>query len=129
MANSKAGTDSLRKCIESARGPLPRGCLGCQISKIVVPVDMYRAGDRVIIKAYLAGFKREEVHTSITRDTVTIFGEHEEPDTEGAGYYCKEHRFGRFERKLDLPVPVRKDKAEIAFNDGVLTLTLPEKTG
>ncbi|MCX7912790.1 MAG: Hsp20/alpha crystallin family protein, partial [Dehalococcoidales bacterium] len=37
-----------------------------------------------------------------------------------------EHRYGAFSRSVTIPVPVRADKAEAAFENGILTITLPK---
>jgi HSP20 family protein len=35
-------------------------------------------------------------------------------------------RFGSFVRSLEIPVPVKVEKAEAVFENGVLTLTMPK---
>jgi HSP20 family protein len=81
----------------------------------------------MVVKASLPGVKPEEVDISITKDTLTIKGEHkEEQEVKQDDYFRKERYYGAFSRSLILPVQVQSDKAEATFENGILTLTLPK---
>jgi HSP20 family protein len=93
----------------------------------ILPLDIYQTKDDVVVKASLPGYKPEEVDISLTGDTLTIKGEHkEEEEVEEGEYWLKERRYGTFSRTMTIPVEVKGDKAEAAFENGVLTLTLPK---
>ena len=93
----------------------------------ILPIDVFQTKDDVVVKASLPGYKPEEVDISITGDTLTIKGEHkEESETKDGEYWLKERRYGTFSRTFTIPVEVKSDKAEAAFENGVLTLTLPK---
>jgi len=90
-------------------------------------LDVYQTDKDVVIKASLPGVKPEEVEVSITGDMLTIKGEHkEESEEKKANYFRKELRYGNFQRSIDLPFPVKSDKAEASYENGVLTITLPK---
>lgn len=90
-------------------------------------VDMYQTDKEVVVKASLPGMKAEDVEISITGDMLTLKGEHrEEQEVNEENYFRKEMRYGSFVRSLEIPVPVKVDKAEAVFEDGVLMLTLPK---
>jgi HSP20 family protein len=90
-------------------------------------VDMYQTDKEVVVKASLPGMKAEDVEISVTGDMLTLKGEHrEEQEVKDENYFRKEMRYGSFVRSLEIPVPVKVDKAEALFEDGVLTLTLPK---
>jgi HSP20 family protein len=92
-----------------------------------IPLNAYETKDEVVVKASLPGFKPEEVEVSLIGDTLTIKGEHKEEKEEKEGeYWLKEHRYGSFSRSFTIPVEVKGEKAEAAFDNGVLTLTLPK---
>jgi HSP20 family protein len=92
-----------------------------------LPIDMYQTDNDVVVKASLPGFKPEEVDISVTGDTLTIKGEHqEEQETKDENYFYRERRYGTFSRSIPIPATVKSDKAEAVFEDGVLTLTLPK---
>lgn len=82
----------------------------------------------MVVKTAVPGAKPEEVDISITGDTLTIKGERkEEKEVKEADYFLKEHVYGSYSRTVTIPVPVQADKAEAAFENGILTLTLPKK--
>ena len=90
-------------------------------------VDMYQTEKEVVVKASLPGMKAEDVDISVTGDMLTLKGEHrEEQEINEENYFRKEMRFGSFVRSLEIPVPVKVDKAEAVFENGVLTLTMPK---
>ena len=90
-------------------------------------VDMYQTDKDVVVKASLPGMKAEDVDISVTGDMLTLKGEYrEEQEVNEEKYFRKEMRFGSFVRSLEIPVPVKVDKAEAVFEDGVLTLTMPK---
>ena len=90
-------------------------------------IDMYQTDDDVVVKAVVPGMKPEEVQISITGDVLTIKGETKsENDTKEKAYHIREQRWGSFERSVSLPTAVKSDKAEAAFENGVLTITLPK---
>ena len=91
-------------------------------------LEMYQTANDVVVKTAAPGAKPEEVDISITGDTLTIKGERkEEKEVKEADYFLKEHVYGSYSRTVTIPVPVQADKAEAAFENGILTLTLPKK--
>lgn len=91
-------------------------------------LEMYQTANDVVVKMAVPGAKPEEVDISITGDTLTIKGERkEEKEVKEADYFLKEHVYGSYSRTVTIPVPVQADKAEAAFENGILTLTLPKK--
>jgi len=99
-------------------GPLAGGTLA---------VDMYDAGDAIVVKTAVPGVKPEDLDISITGDTLTIKGEaREESEVKAENYIRRERRMGSFCRSLALPTQVNADKAEATFEHGVLTLTIPK---
>jgi len=92
-----------------------------------LPVDMYQTANDVVVKASIPGLKPDEVDISITGDTLTIKGEHkEEKEVEEQDYFYRERRYGAFSRSLTIPVPVKTEKTEATFENGVLTVTMPK---
>jgi HSP20 family protein len=105
----------------------PSGMLMEGEERGTLALDMYQTENEVVVKASLPGFKPEEVDISITGDTLTIKGEHkEEKETKEKDYIYKERRYGTFSRMVALPVEVKSEKADAAFENGELTLTLPK---
>jgi len=104
----------------------PRG-FGPTPTSLALPVDMYETEDDLIVTAPVPGVQSEDIEVTVTGDALTIKGSvKSEVDLERANFHRQERRFGAFARSLSLPVPVRTDKAEAKFKDGVLTLVLPK---
>jgi HSP20 family protein len=96
----------------------------------VLPLDIYQTDDDVVVKAALPGVRSEDIHISITGDSLSVRGEMKaEHIEEEPKYYMRERRFGSFSRSLSLPTSVDADRAKAEFEDGILTLTLPKVEG
>jgi HSP20 family protein len=90
-------------------------------------LDIYDAGDAIVVKTAIPGVKPEDVEVTITGDTLTIKGESkEEEEVKEENYIRRERRFGSFCRSLALPTSVVADKAEAVFEHGILKLTFPK---
>ncbi len=89
-------------------------------------IDMYQTGDEVVVKATLPGLKAEDVHITVTGETLTLRGEYkQENEQKETTYHIREQHSGSFERSLLLPTDVKSDKAKADFEDGILTITMP----
>ena len=89
-------------------------------------IDMYQTGDEVVVKATLPGLKAEDVHITVTGETLTLRGEYKQENEEKeTTYHIREQHSGSFERSLLLPTDVKSDKAKADFEDGILTITMP----
>ncbi|HUS70227.1 MAG TPA: Hsp20/alpha crystallin family protein [Anaerolineae bacterium] len=92
----------------------------------VFPVDVYREDGSLVIKAEVPGVTSDELDITVKDNVLTISGETKgEEEVEEENYVRRERRYGSFSRSLALPVEAEGDKAEAAFEDGVLTVTIP----
>jgi HSP20 family protein len=93
-----------------------------------VPVDVEETDDAYVVTASLPGWKPEDVNVTVQEGTLTISGEHQEPEQaeQGTTYHLRERRVASFRRSISFPVPVEADKAQASYENGVLTLTLPK---
>lgn len=91
-------------------------------------VDLKETGEAYKICAELPGLKPEDIELEIKGDALLLTGhKSEEKDDHRAAYRISERRFGRFERRFPLPPDVDRERIEAAFQDGVLTVTLPRE--
>jgi len=90
-------------------------------------VDLREEADRYILEADLPGLKKEDIGLSVENNVLTLKGTRsgEEWKQEG-GYRSIERSYGSFQRSFQLPVGVDETKAEAAYSDGVLRVTLPK---
>ncbi len=104
------------------------GSWGSEGNGGVLPLDIYRTSDALVVKAALPGVKPEEVQVTVEGDTLTISGEFKDEHEENErGYLFRELRRGSFSRTVTLPGDVSADQATAHYEHGVLTLTLPKR--
>lgn len=90
-----------------------------------LPLDAYVTPNEIVVLASMPGIKPEDVEITIEGDTLTIKGERPAP-LENVDYVMRERPYGKFQRILNINVPVDADKAEAKYENGLLTLTIPK---
>lgn len=90
-------------------------------------VDVYETPTNIIIKAIIAGVKKEDLDISLSRDMVSIKGSRVSENTvDDEDYFHKELYWGGFARTILLPQEIDIEKAEAFEDKGLLTLKLPK---
>lgn len=90
-------------------------------------VDVYQTANDIVIKAPIAGVKKEDLDVSITNERVSIRGErHENPPSDIESVLVQECYWGSFSRTFELPVAVDSDKASARLVNGILTISIPK---
>lgn len=90
-------------------------------------LDVAEKGDVFTIKASLPGINPEDLNVTLEDNVLTVQGEVKEDETiEEETYHIRERRFGSFSRSLRFPVPVNANEIVAAYDNGVLTLTVPK---
>ncbi|HKG57036.1 MAG TPA: Hsp20/alpha crystallin family protein [Candidatus Limnocylindrales bacterium] len=103
------------------------GNWGDRESDFGLPLDVSTTADELVIEASLPGAKPEDVEITVENGTLTIRGETaSEQRNEDGGYVVREIRRGSFSRSVNLPAGLEPDKAEAAFENGILTLRIPK---
>lgn len=88
------------------------------------PVDVYQDNDAVFVRAELPGFRKEDLRVNVADDTLTITAHaitgdkkvEDAPKTETS-----------VERAIALPENLNYDKVAAAYENGLLTVTLPKR--
>jgi HSP20 family protein len=88
-------------------------------------MNVWTDEDSAIVTAELPGVDREKIDISVEEDTLTVRGERQPDETEGATYHRRERRYGTFVRTFRLPFRVEANKVEATFTNGVLRIVLP----
>ena len=79
-----------------------------------------------VITAELPGVAADDIDISVVGDTLTLSGNRQPTELpEDAVAHRRERGAGRFSRVFRLPFPIESDKVEAAFENGVLSVTLP----
>jgi HSP20 family protein len=90
-------------------------------------LDVHQTADEIVVTAALPGLKPEDVDITITGQTLSIRGEFKSDEEISRDQYLyRERRHGSFHRQLQLPVRVQGDAASATFENGVLTLRIPQ---
>jgi HSP20 family protein len=90
------------------------------------PVDLYQDKDAYVVRAELPGFRKEDLAVEVADGILTLTG-HEKTETgkkETEGRATTQER--RLSRSLTLPEHVNPEKIQAAYENGVLTVTLPK---
>lgn len=105
--------------------PAPFRTFGSDLS-----VDLYEEDGNLVAKMNVPGVEANDLDIVVDSDSLTIEGERfEEEETDTKDYYSKEIRRGSFSRTVPLPRSVNADEADAAYQDGVLTVTMPVEKG
>jgi HSP20 family protein len=94
-------------------------------------VNVYDYDDRLEICVDLAGVNKQDIRVDVESRRVTVSGHRTPPATECVGPGCArilamEIEDGRFERRLELPLPVDTRRVEARHENGWLWIILPK---
>jgi HSP20 family protein len=99
---------------------------GAQPMQWAPTLDVLHEDGDLLIRAELAGVKREDVQITLHERVLSISGERRaEEHREGSGYYVRERRHGSFQRSLVLPYDVEEGEISARFENGVLEVRVP----
>ncbi|MEJ0053465.1 MAG: Hsp20/alpha crystallin family protein [bacterium] len=92
-----------------------------------LPVDVYQTPSEIMLRAFVAGVRAEDLNVSISRDMVVIEGARSAREQiSDSDYFNQELFWGSFARKVLLPQEVDVDGSSASAKDGLLTITLPK---
>lgn len=83
-----------------------------------------KAGE-YIVRFELAGIAKEDVKITYKNEKLYITGEKKE-ETENAVYFKNEREFGKIARGIEIPMLIKAEEIEAAFENGVLSVILPK---
>jgi len=90
-------------------------------------VDMYETNDDLVLNFELPGVREKDISLSITGDLLTVRGERQfRQELKDDHTYHIERAYGKFERSVQLPMPVQAGRVTATFRDGVLEVRLPK---
>jgi HSP20 family protein len=89
--------------------------------------DMYETKDDLVLAVELPGIREKDVSVSITGDLLTVKGERAfDREVKDENYFHLERVSGKFERSIQIPMPVQADRVKATYRDGVLEVRLPK---
>lgn len=126
VTRAAASSDLRSRMTESASRP---SLLDDEASKSEgqLPVDVHQTPSDIIIRAFVAGVRPDELNISISRDMVEITGTRSEREQiSGPDYFSQELFWGSFSRAIMLPQEIDVDASSASAKDGLLTIILPK---
>ena len=96
---------------------------------ILPPVDMILQNDNLIVTIDMPGFDKKDIKLKLNGNILSITAKRED---EEVGTIIWRQRPCSIDKKIRLPIEVKDDEdpaASAKYRDGVLTLTVPTKTG
>ncbi len=86
------------------------------------PADLYEDKDNVYVRAELPGVKRDDITVEMTDGYLTIAAARKTAGGEG-----QEEESFSFSRSVSIADEIQTDKVAAAYENGVLTVTLPKR--
>lgn len=93
---------------------------GSSMANTRFPVDLFEDKDNTYVRAQLPGLKRNDIHIEVVDDYLTINGSRKLKEED-------QERSFTFSRSISLPAETMSDKITAAYEQGVLTVTLPKR--
>lgn len=91
-----------------------------------LPVDVHQTTSDIVIRAFVAGVRPDELSINIGRDMVEISGARMEREQVASNdFFTRELFWGSFSRTILLPQEVDVEAASASAKDGLLTIILP----
>ena len=124
-SNDLLGVHRLNALLDDAFSVWPGN--GVATSAWVPAVDVFEDKESLKIVAELPGLKPEDVKITMENNTLTLRGEKKQvAEEKNERVHRYERSYGSFERSFALPNTVDAEKVAAAFENGVLTVTLPK---
>jgi HSP20 family protein len=100
-------------------------------SEARIKMDVEETDQNYVVKADIPGVKKEDIKVAIEGNTVSIQAQSaEEKEEKVAGNLVRRERFvGQQYRSFTLPQEIDDKGAEAQYENGVLCLSLPKKSG
>lgn len=90
-----------------------------------VSMEFSETENTLTIQAALPGIKPEDIHISVTEDTLTLKGESKADRVdEGEGYQRVERNRRSFSRTIPLPCRIETEEVEASYKDNILKIIL-----
>src|SRR5262245_33115060 len=91
----------------------------------IMPLDLYREGDRYVLSADLPGVDPESVDIDVDGRLLTIKAVRSRPAQEGITWLARERGAGQYQRRLELGRDVDVAGISAKHENGVLRVEIP----
>jgi HSP20 family protein len=90
------------------------------------PVDLYQDKDAFTVRAELPGFRKEDIGLDLADGILTVTG-HQKSEAKSGDQAATTVQERRVTRAITLPENINVEKIKAAYENGVLTVTLPKR--
>ncbi len=91
------------------------------------PMDIYETEDHLVLLVEIAGMKTEDIHVTFDKEILSISGFRKEPSSPPkTRLHQMEIDYGRFQRTIRIPFPLRSDDFKASYRQGFLVITVPK---
>ncbi len=91
-----------------------------------LPINMYARRGKLVIVAPMPGLEPENIVVTIGGGVLALHGQMRGELQPGKEYILQEWQVGPYIRVLPLPFPVDASRANVTYNNGILTVAVPE---
>ncbi|MGD1937775.1 MAG: Hsp20/alpha crystallin family protein [Cyanophyceae cyanobacterium] len=88
--------------------------------------EIEETDDAIYLRVELPGLNKQDIQVDVSAQSVSVRGERKTASSAGETKRRSEFRYGSFQRTFELPIRVQHTEAKAAYENGVLTLTLPK---
>ena len=91
------------------------------------PMDIYETEDQLVVVMEIAGMKADAIQVTFDKDILSISGSRNEPSSPPKNrLHQMEIDYGRFQRTLRIPFPLKSDDFKATYRQGFLIITVPK---
>jgi HSP20 family protein len=94
--------------------------------RFVPAIDVHEDAEKYVVKADMPGCDPKEIEVTLNQGVLTLCGKVRPRQGEAATPLAREYRVGDYYRTFNVTESVDADRIEAAYEEGVLTLTLPK---
>ena len=98
---------------------------GTRLRPSVMPMDAYRKDDQFVVHFDLPGVDPSSIDLTVEKNVLTVSAERQWQPGENHQVLASERLQGNFRRQLFLGEGLDTEHVEAAYDDGVLTVTIP----
>ena len=113
-------TDPFRE-LDRLTQPVP----GTRMRPAMMPMDVYRDGDHVVVHFDLPGVDPSSIDLTVEKNALTVTAQRDWRPSEEQQVIASERPQGTFSRQLFLGDGLDPDRIEARYDHGVLTVTVP----
>jgi len=98
-------------------------------TQVFPPMNVFYQADNqaVQIEMALAGYKKDELNIEVEENKIVISGKPAEEEKKEGRYFKQKIRKQEFQRAYEIPNTYDLEKAEVTYEDGILSITVPAK--